>query len=275
MSTTLKASFFWSAGVGLRLQGEKAAVLACAKIIDGIYHTSTGEILINQIKKLELIVTCPELSAGTVDSVVELLLTYDAVATDEKEKLKNEIIDQYEAHQVIDTVHPDFPFMTLRSNPEVLDKMLERINLIRQYPLGAKLFEDMANSQKTLLIVHDKSSISVGGYASAIRTTSDVFRPGVGADARIRFRFDMPDHGTHLVSAYNNQMIPFTALDILFHEMVHTKHIMSGTFARGNSERQAIEEENEFRKEREETKDWPERDWRAYEHDQQIWFGFD
>lgn len=253
-------------------------MLACAKTIDRLYLTATGEKIINRLKKKDFILTCPNLSGADHQkeaAIIDLILSYSELSLIEKEELKKEILDENEIHQIVETVHPDLPFLTLQSSTDVLDQIMERIQTIKKYPHGKSLFEDMARCQNTLLIIHDKSSINAGGYASAIRTTTDIFRPGVGADARIRFRFDMPDYGTHLVTSVNNEMIPFTALDILFHEMVHAKHIMCGTFSRGDAERQAIEEENLFRAEREETKDWPARDWRAYEQDQQVWFGFD
>lgn len=262
----LKASFFWSAGMGLSLQGERASVLACARVIDGLYQTNSGERLINALKKQEITLTCPADEEITTERIVEILVEHA-----DSSHQSAQILEEYAAYHVIETPHPELSFLKLHSNPEVVAPMLDRLQTIRRYPLGEKLFADMARCGNSVVLVHDKASINAGGYASADPSTSDIFRPGVGANARIRFRFDMPEHGTHLVSAVNGEMIPFSALDILFHELVHAKHIMCGTFSRGNSERQAIEEENLFRAEREEN--WPDRDWREYERDQQVWFG--
>lgn len=273
MSTTIKASFFWSAGNGLRLNGERSDVLACAKSIDLLYHTLAGEKLINHIKQIKPIFHCPE-GSQSAQEILHVLLSNSSWSEQEQHQQKQLILNQLEKHHDIELEFDPFPFITLHSPPDGLRIMLQRMRTIHQYPLGAKLFEDMAACQKKLVIMHDKSSINAGGYASAQRSTFDVYRPGFGADARVRYRFDMPENGTHLVTAINNTMIPFTALDILFHELVHAKHIMCGTMSRGDSERQAILEENTFRAQREETRHLPARDWRAYEQDQQVWFGY-
>ena len=53
--------------------------------------------------------------------------------------------------------------------------------------------------------------------------------------------------GTHRVYGVNNQLIEFNALQNLYHELAHAMHQMQGTWRYFASEKQAIEEENEFR----------------------------
>ena len=45
------------------------------------------------------------------------------------------------------------------------------------------------------------------------------------------------------------QLIEYTAIQNLYHELAHAKHMMAGTWRYFDSERQAIEEENIFRRE--------------------------
>ncbi len=49
---------------------------------------------------------------------------------------------------------------------------------------------------------------------------------------------------------YNSQrhLIEYTAIQNLYHELAHAMHMMKGTWRYFKSEQQAIEEENDFRK---------------------------
>ncbi|HXV82634.1 MAG TPA: M91 family zinc metallopeptidase [Candidatus Binatia bacterium] len=70
---------------------------------------------------------------------------------------------------------------------------------------------------------------------------------GRGADVEILFDARIPDQGSHWVYGQGNHLIEFTAIQNLYHELAHAKHLTNGTWRYANSEAQAIEEENVFR----------------------------
>jgi hypothetical protein len=63
----------------------------------------------------------------------------------------------------------------------------------------------------------------------------------------ILFDARVPDKGSHWVYSHGNHLIEFTAIQNLYHELAHAKHLTNGTWRYANSEAQAIEEENVFR----------------------------
>jgi hypothetical protein len=71
---------------------------------------------------------------------------------------------------------------------------------------------------------------------------------GVGESVQIVFDARMDDNGTHFVYNDKNELIEYTAIQNLYHELAHAMHMMNGTWRYFASERQAIEEENIFRR---------------------------
>jgi hypothetical protein len=71
---------------------------------------------------------------------------------------------------------------------------------------------------------------------------------GVGESIHIIFDARMDDIGTHMVYNGNKELIEYTAIQNLYHESALAMHMMSGTWRYFASERQAIEEENIFRR---------------------------
>lgn len=173
---------------------------------------------------------------------------------------KEESVEQYFNDQIL-----------VRGAPHKLKRMMEVLEKISSYPLGKKLYQDMKTCGHGLLIYDDKHALGGGGYTAAVIATSGIFE-GRGTDAYIRFRFDQPLEGAHKVRTKEG-FIPFTYIDNMFHELVHAKHIMCGTMSKTGAEAQAIAEENDFRKERPQSQDWPARDSSQYEEGQQTWFG--
>ncbi len=266
----------------LKTQGPVPLIRFNSKSISHIYRTQIGEKIIHDFRRSEtpFWVISLEESASEFSRAERLFNEFlnqhpEQFEEERKQDLMAEFIQQWTLTEPVDSLHPQFSFLTIRSSMSNKEILLSRLELLLSYPLGVSLFEDMKSCSNKLLIVDDKTSITDGGFAAAQNSTMDIFKPGLGADAHVRIRFDMPDHGTHLVKATDGTWIPFLAIDILFHELVHAKHIMCGTFSKYNGEKQAIEEENQFRKERGETQDWPMRDWRVDDLDsnQQIWFG--
>ena len=70
---------------------------------------------------------------------------------------------------------------------------------------------------------------------------------GRGEDVVILFDARIPEQGSHWVFDGEKQRIEFTAVQNLFHELAHARHLTNGTWRYADSEGQAIEEENIFR----------------------------
>lgn len=206
----------------------------------------------------------------SVENVFDVLATISA----ETRELPSEVNEENLLKQLESERQEDYSFkefLTIRASATKLGRMLKALEEIESYPLGQKLFDDMEACGKHTLLVDDKMSLSGGGYAGAVKSSRGIFE-GEGGDAKVRFRFDQPVAGSHIVKSLEGE-IHFTYLDNIFHELVHAKHIMCGTLSPHTSEAQAIVEENAFRASRPETSDWSPRDYRKYEEGKQVWFG--
>ena len=64
----------------------------------------------------------------------------------------------------------------------------------------------------------------------------------------ILFEARIPDQGSHRVCGADRQPIEFTAVQHLFHELCHARHLANGAWRYFDSEGQAIEDKNRFRK---------------------------
>lgn len=73
----------------------------------------------------------------------------------------------------------------------------------------------------------------------------------------IHFNANIPDTGSHQVYSNARQPIEYTAVQNLYHELAHALHMMNGTWMYFKSERQAIQEENIFRRQLAEIKQQP------------------
>ena len=117
---------------------------------------------------------------------------------------------------------------------------------IAQIPVGFSTLAAISRSHHQLTIKHSAAARLSAGRTIA-PMTNDLIN-GIGANVTILFDMDMEDQGTHRVYGVADQLIEFTAIQNLFHELVHAKHQMRGTWRYFASERQAIEEENDFRR---------------------------
>lgn len=291
VNTAVAKDIVWSFQ-HIQFKGERALVLSLTDSLQEIYITPSGERLIHYLKEskpefilagglgnLQLITTSQADGALIIsgqDYELEdlyriLLLIYEnqeglIPAQIELDHFLAETVDFQPSEESYDE------FITLFASHSNLNRMKSVLKAIRNTKVGNQLFQDMKKCDKKLLIVDDKHALSGGGYAGAIQTGSAIF-DGRGADARVRFRFDQPDAGSHLVYTVDREQIPFSFIDNIYHELVHAKHIMCGTMSRFSSEHQAIDEENNFRKERlNSTGPW-QRDPSKYEDGQQVWFG--
>lgn len=134
----------------------------------------------------------------------------------------------------------------LKGPDKYLMRMINWLDEVQKTPIGKQTFQKIAECNNELLIYHDENAILGAGFTGAQKTTYDIFRPGIGADSYIRFDFRIPNTGSHRVST-GDSLIEYTAVQNIFHELVHAKHKNCGTFSRYNGEAQAIHEENIFR----------------------------
>lgn len=273
------------------LKGEKQELLVLAQELQKVYLTDAGERLINSLGLLRVRYLIeaqqdwhfnpdkPEtigIGADKEHYQEELykILSHIYQFHDESGPIPAvaEFLDQKREEAVIEIQHPNHAFLTIKGSERKVARLMSVLEEIEQNMLGKNLFNNIKECGNSLLIYDDKSSLSGGGYAGPVKTSSRIFTPGQGESAFIRFRFDQPLTGSHIVQAKPG-VIPFTYIDNLFHELVHAKHLMCGTFSPRAAETQAIIEENEFRRSRPETEHLPERDYSKYEEGQQIWFG--
>ncbi len=275
-------------------KGPRSLVLKLTDTMTEIYKTKTGEMLIHGLKHKR-----PEFRVSINDSHLAYQggglreLLGNSVSTDAYSLFpilfevfqeeyggafnlsEADFLKELEEAEEETISFAPFPFITVKGSPKKLKRMLNTLHQIKANPLGMKLYEDMQDCQKELLIYDDKHSLSGGGYTGANHASSGIFE-GRGENAYIRFRFDQPVEGSHLVGTKSSEreQIPFLYIDNVYHELVHAKHIMCGTMSFSGSEAQAIHEENHFRAFRPETKSWPERDSQKYEEGVQVWFGY-
>jgi hypothetical protein len=112
-------------------------------------------------------------------------------------------------------------------------------------PYGHATLEAILNSGHRLTIRHSEWALHASGRTQA-PATDDLIN-GFGADVVILFDADIPDGGSHWVFDAANRLIEFTAVQNLFHELAHARHLTNGTWRYWDSEAQAVEEENMFR----------------------------
>ncbi len=274
--SSLQASDFTWGAHGLVLHGEKKSVLKISKHIQSFYKSDILERMINRLEKESKHINIPQNIYEDDDSqhtsykfLLGSLQDANGLIELSAIELKQELAEQMEKK----VQFKNYKSISLRARRDKLDTMITRMNAIYENELGKQLFEDIKKCGHSLLIYDDKSSLSGGGYTGASPSTFDIFVPGKGANAKIRMRFDQPDLGAHEVGAEGGVRIPFMALDNIFHELVHAKHVMCGTTSKANAEAQAIAEENSFRRSRPSTADWPARDPKEYENGVQTWFG--
>lgn len=125
-------------------------------------------------------------------------------------------------------------------------KLFRWLDLIKLTQVGAATFKSIENSGHQLLIYHSDSALLSAGVTGA--TLSRNLTNGVGENAYIKFFLDMENHGSNCVLGKNGDYILYSAVHNLFHELIHARHKMNGTWLYFDSEGQAIREENKFRK---------------------------
>ena len=112
---------------------------------------------------------------------------------------------------------------------------------------GQNTLAAIIRSGHTLTIRHSIKARLSAGRTIAPMTENLINKKG--ESVTIIFDADMPDTGSHRVYNRRFELIEFTALQNLYHELAHAMHQMQGTWRYFASEDQAIEEENIFREE--------------------------
>lgn len=138
------------------------------------------------------------------------------------------------------------PNIVLQGNISEIANFQRWLNEIKQVPIGKETLEGILKSDHNLTISHDRSSRVSAGRTLA--PMSENLINGVGTNVEIFFDASIPESGSHMVYNALKVLVEYTATQNLFHELVHAKHKMKGTWRYFDSEGQAIEEENIFRK---------------------------
>ena len=141
--------------------------------------------------------------------------------------------------------------ISLHASKKQVIKMRRWLQEIASIPKGLETLQAIDQSGHKLIIKHSFYSIVSSGKASA--PMSSALIDGRGESVDIFFNFDIPDAGSHLVFDTHRQPIEYTAVQNLYHELAHAMHMMQGTWRYAHSERQAILEENEFRRQQAKT----------------------
>lgn len=123
-----------------------------------------------------------------------------------------------------------------------LSRWLDQIFAV---PHGRGTIREILASGNRLTIRNSTWALPASGRTLAPVTAGLI--NGKGEDVEILFDARIPDSGSHSVFGEGNQLIEFTAVQNLFHELAHAKHLTKGTWRYTNSEAQAIDEENLFR----------------------------
>ena len=124
-------------------------------------------------------------------------------------------------------------------------KLFHWLDLIKLTETGSDTFKAIENSGNQLLIYHSDSALLSAGITGA--PLSQNLTNGIGEDVYIKFYLDMESYGSNCVLGKNGKYIHYTAIHNLFHELIHARHKMNGTWLYFDSEGQAIREENKFR----------------------------
>ena len=136
--------------------------------------------------------------------------------------------------------------MVLEGTPAQVRQLARWLDQIYALPYGRFTVHSVFDSGNTLTIRHSEWALSASGRTRAPVTSR--LTNGIGDNAVILFDTRIPDRGSHRVFDTRRNTIEFSALQNLFHELVHARHMVNGTWRYFDSEGQAIQEENVFRK---------------------------
>lgn len=160
--------------------------------------------------------------------------------------------------------------VVLEGSPHQIMRMSRWLDEIVRVPIGRQTLEAIFESGNQLTIRHSDWALQASGRTLA--PVSDRLTNGRGTDVEILFDARIPERGSHFVFDSKSNSIEFTAIQNLFHELAHAKHLANGTWRYFDSEGQAIEEENIFRIQHGEVQGGEPIAERASMDGQQVWW---
>ncbi len=127
------------------------------------------------------------------------------------------------------------------------NRLADWLDRIAAVPKGRNTMRAIQDSGHQLVIQHAQYAVISAGRTRA--PMSQNLTNGKGESVQILFNAHIEDRGSHMVYNGKRELIEYTAVQNLYHELAHAMHMMNGTWRYFASERQAIEEENLFRSE--------------------------
>jgi hypothetical protein len=134
----------------------------------------------------------------------------------------------------------------LRGTSQQIQRFSDWLDQIAAVPKGIDTMAQIVGSGHQLEIRHSLHALMSAGRTIAPMSSNLI--NGQGESVQIIFYTDIPDQGSHMVLDGKRQFIEYTAIQNLYHELAHAMHMMNGTWRYFKSEKQAIEEENVFRR---------------------------
>lgn len=134
----------------------------------------------------------------------------------------------------------------IKSTPVQAIKFTRWLDQIALVPKGFQTLLAISNTPHELIILSADYARESAGRTRAPMTMNLI--NGIGDDAEIVFDGRTQENGSHMVYNAKMEMIEYTAIQNLYHELAHAMHMMNGTWRYFDSEGQAIEEENIFRR---------------------------
>lgn len=138
--------------------------------------------------------------------------------------------------------------IVIEGNADHIMRISNWLDQIARVPHGRETLHAILSSGNQLTIRHSPWALLASGRTLA--PMSEDLTNGRGEDIVILFDVRIPDHGSHRVFDAAGEPLEFTALQNLFHELVHARHQTNGSWHYWDSEGQAIAEENIFRAQR-------------------------
>lgn len=134
----------------------------------------------------------------------------------------------------------------LRGSPEQILKLTRWLDQIAMVPKGYETLVAIFNTPHDLIIQHADHAVFSAGRTAAPMTMNLI--NGAGESVHIIFDMRSGDSGSHMVFNAGMELIEYSAVQNLYHELAHAMHRMNGTGLYFVSEDQAIKEENIFRR---------------------------
>jgi len=136
--------------------------------------------------------------------------------------------------------------ITIEASDEIKANIQRWISEIKENSFGKQTLNEIIKCGHNVKIIHSKTARVSAGQTGAPTTRN--LTNGIGEDVYIKFDGTINDIGSHYTYDFDGERLKFTAVENLFHELSHAKHMSCGTWQYADSEGQAIRDENEFRK---------------------------